>query len=151
DTDWMHGFYPYHEMNVYLGLLGLSLAVIGAGGAGLGDRWTNFWVLLAAIGGVLMLGRFTFLFDHAHQIPILGSSREPVGLHLWVALAVAALAAVGVDRLGRHGPIRLRYALTLAATLIVVSIPIMIYIYSPVWTQPRRWVQPYHLARYRWL
>src|SRR5205807_6962463 len=49
DTDWMDGFYPYHEMNAYLGLLGLALAVIGAGGPGLSDRWTNFWVLLAAI------------------------------------------------------------------------------------------------------
>ena len=151
DTDWMNGYYPYHEMNAYLGLLGLALAVIGAGGPGLSDRWTNFWVLLAAIGGILMLGKFTFLFDHAHQIPILGSSREPVRFHLWVSLAVAALAAVGVDRLGRPGPVRLRYAVGLAATLVLVSIPIMLYIYTPVWTQPRRWVGPYHLAQYRWL
>ena len=113
DTDWMDGFYPYHEMNAYLGLLGLALAVVGAGGPGLSDRWTNFWVLLAAIGGVLMLGKFTFLFDHAHQIPVLGSSREPVRFHLWVSLAVAALAAVGVERLGRPGPVRLRYAVGL--------------------------------------
>ena len=32
DTDWMDGFYPYHEMNAYLGLIGLALAVVGAGG-----------------------------------------------------------------------------------------------------------------------
>ena len=32
DTDWMNGFYPYHEMDTYLGLMGLALAVIGAGG-----------------------------------------------------------------------------------------------------------------------
>ena len=50
-----------------------------------------------------MLGRFTFLFDHAHRIPVLGSSRIPVRFHLWVSLAVAALAAVGVDRLARPG------------------------------------------------
>ncbi len=98
-----------------------------------------------------MLGKFTFLFDHAHQIPVLGSSREPVRFHLWVSLAVAALAAAGVDRLGRPGPVRLRYALGLALTLILVSIPIMLYIYNPVWTQPKRWAHAYHLARYRWL
>ena len=103
DTDWMHGFYPYHEMNAYLGLLGLALAVIGAGGPGLSDRWTNFWVLLAAIGGVLMLGKFTFLFDHAHQIPVLGSSREPVRFHLWVSLAVAALGRRGRRPAGPAG------------------------------------------------
>ena len=49
---------------------------------------------------MLMLGKFTFLFDHAHRIPVLGSSREPVRFHLWVSLGVAALAAVGVERLG---------------------------------------------------
>jgi hypothetical protein len=151
DTDWMNGYYPYHEMNAYLGLLGLALAVIGVGGPGLSDRWTNFWVLLAATGGILMLGKFTFLFDHTQLIPILGSSREPVRFHLWVSLGVSALAAVGVDRLGRPGPVRLRYTLGLAMTLVLISIPIIVYIYSPVWTHPRRWVQPYHLARYRWL
>ena len=50
-----------------------------------------------------MLGKFTFLFDLAHRIPVLGSSREPVRFHLWVSLAVAALAAVGVERLARPG------------------------------------------------
>ena len=67
DTDWMNGFYPYHEMDTYLGLIALALAVIGAGGPGLRDRWTSFWVLLAGIGGVLMLGKFTFLFDLREQ------------------------------------------------------------------------------------
>ena len=39
----------------------------------------------------------------------------------------------------------------LAGILVAVSIPIMIYIYAPVWTQPKQWTEPYHLARYRWL
>jgi hypothetical protein len=151
DTDWMDGFYPYHEMDTYLGLITLTLAVIGAGGAGQRDRWTSFWVILAGAGGLLMLGKFTFLFDYANRIPVLGSSREPVRLHLWVFLALAALAAVGVERLGRPGQVRLRGGLILAAVLIVASIPILIHVYAPVWTEPRRWTQPYHLDRYRWL
>jgi Bacterial membrane protein YfhO len=151
DTDWLDGFYPYHEMNVYLGLLGLALAVIGAGGPGLHDRWTGFWVLLAGIGGVLMLGKYTCLFDFAHQIPVLGSSRESVRFHLWVSLAVAVLAAAGVERLARPGLVGLRPALLLVAALVVASIPILVFIYAPVWTEPRRWTTPYHLARYRWL
>ena len=101
DTDWMDGFYPYHEMNAYLGVVGLALAVVGA--AAYRDRWVAFWVLLAGVGGVLMLGRFTLLFDAMPRVPILGSSRIPVRYHLWVSLAVAALAAVGVDRLARPG------------------------------------------------
>ncbi len=151
DTDWMNGYYPYHEMDTYFGLMGLALAVIGAGGPGLRDRWTGFWFLLAAVGGVLMLGKYTFLFDYANLIPVVGSSREPVRFHLWLSLAVAALAAIGVERLARPGPVRIRLAVIVVASLIAVSIPIMIYIYAPVWTDPGRWSTPYHLARYRWL
>ena len=39
----------------------------------------------------------------------------------------------------------------LAGLLIALSIPIMIYLYAPVWTEPKRWTQTYHLDRYRWL
>ena len=42
DTGWMHGFYPYHEMNTYVGLIAIVLAVVGAGGRALRDRWTTF-------------------------------------------------------------------------------------------------------------
>ena len=151
DTDWLDGFYPYHEMNTYMGLIAMALAVVGAGGMARRDRWVNFWVVLVGIGAVLMLGKFTFLFDRANQIPVLGSSREPVRFHLWVALGVAALAAVGVERLGRPGAVSLRGGLILGGVLVILSIPIMIYIYNPVWNEPKRWTSPYHLERYRWL
>jgi hypothetical protein len=151
DTDWMDGYYPYHEMNAYMGLIAMGLAVVGAGGIGRHDRWTNFWVLVVGVGSVLMLGRFTGLFDYAHRVPILGSSREPVRFHLWVSLGVAALSAVGVERLSRPGFVSLRSALTLAAVLVGLSIPIMLYIYTPVWAAPKRWSQPVHLARFAWL
>jgi hypothetical protein len=151
DTGWMNGYYPYHEMNAYMGLIAMALAVIGAGGPGRRDRWANFWVILIGLGAILMLGRFTFLYDRANHIPVLGSSREPVRFHLWVALGVAALAAVGVERLARPGAVSLRGGLILAGAMIALSIPIMIYIYTPVWTEPNRWATPYHLDRYRWL
>ncbi|MFO0890810.1 MAG: YfhO family protein [Isosphaeraceae bacterium] len=147
----MDGFYPYHEMNAYLGLLGLMLAVLGGGGPVRRDRWVVFWILLAAVGGVLMLGKFTLVFDYAHRIPVLGSSREPVRFHLWVTFAVAALAATGVERLARPGAVRIRPSLALAASLILASIPILTYVYGPVWTDPGRWHQPYHIDRFRWL
>jgi hypothetical protein len=148
-TDWMNGFYPYHEMNAYMGLIAMTLAIVG--GAAYRDRWVGFWVLLAGIGSILMLGRFTFLFDHAHRVPIAGSSRIPVRFHFWVALAVAALSAVGVDRLARPGVVRLRLAFGAAIALVITSIPIMIVVYAPVWTEPSRWALPNHLERFRWL
>ena len=149
DTDWMDGYYPYHEMNAYLGLTAIALAVIGA--AGYRDRWVAFWLFLAMLGCTLMLGKFTLLFDLAHRIPVLGSSRIPVRFHLWVSLAAAALAAVGVDRLSRPGEIRLRSAIIVIALMVVASIPILLYVYTPIVTEPTRWNLPYHIARYRWL
>ena len=149
DTDWMDGFYPYQEMDTYFGVLAIGLAVVGS--AALRDRWVAFWVVLAALGGLLMLGRYTLLLDFAHRVPILGSSRIPVRFHLWVALATSVLAAVGVDRLGRPGPVRLGAALTVVAVMVGASIPILLYVYAPVWTEPTRWRLPAHIDRYRWL
>jgi hypothetical protein len=151
DTDWLDGFYPYHEMNAYVGLIAIVLAVVGSRGRATRDRWSSFWVLLVGIGCVFMLGKFTFLFDYANRIPILGSSREPVRFHVWVSLGVAALAATGVDRIGRPGVVSLRHGLIVAGVLVAVSVPIMVYIYAPVWTQPSAWSKDYHLDRYRWL
>ena len=79
DTDWMDGFYPYHEMNTYMGLIAIVLAVVGAGGASARDRWSSFWVLLIGIGVVLMLGKFTFLFDYAHRLPFWGARASRCG------------------------------------------------------------------------
>ena len=151
DTDWMDGFYPYHEMNAYLGLLALGLAVVGASGPAGRDRWATGLALLTITGWLLMLGRFTFLFDYANRIPVAGSSRVPVRLHLWVSLGVAGLAAVGVERLRRPGVVSLRGAVALTAGLVVASLPILAYVYWPVWVETRAWTTPYHLNRYRWL
>ena len=149
DTDWMDGYYPYHEMNAYLGLIALSLAVIGAGAWR--DRWVGFWVLLAGVGGVFMLGRYTALFDFMNLVPVVGSSRIPVRYHLWVSLAVAVLAAVGVDRLARPGRVRLRGAVGFAAVLVVASLLIAAPRYIPAWTEARRWNTPEYHEHFQWL
>ncbi len=150
DTDWMDGYYPYHEMNTYLGLITIVLAAVGVGSPR--DRERGFWFILVCLAGVLMLGRYTFLFDYANRIPVLGSSREPVRFHLWVSLGMAVLAGMGVERIARPGaPPSLRRGLALAGLLVALSVPIMLALYMPVWTRPLEWVKPYHLLRYRWL
>ena len=95
----MDGFYPYHEMNTYLGLIAIALAVVGAGGAGARDRWVELLGLLIGVGCVLMLGKFTFLFDYAHRMP--GSGQ------LARAGAVPPLGFAGG---GRAGGVRRRAA-----------------------------------------
>ena len=153
DTDWIDGFYPYHEMNIYMGVVGLFLAMLGA--AANRDRWVASWLIVTAVGILLILGRFTFLMDLLPKVPLIGSGRIPVRYHLWVAMATSALAAVGVDRLGRIrlglGPVSVRTAWICLGTLGLISIPILLYAYSPVWNEPYRWNTRYHQLRYQWL
>ena len=149
DTDWMDGFFPYHEMNTYMSLLGLALAVVGT--AAYRVRWVGFWILLAGAALVLMMGRYTVFYDLWYRVPILGSGRIPVRYHLWLATAVAALAAVGVDRLARGPVVRLRWGALAVGTLLAVAVPVLVWTYTPVWTDSQRWTLPYHLDRYNWL
>ncbi len=149
DTDWLDGFYPYHEMNAYLGITALVLAVIG--GAACRDRWVAFWIFLAGLSCVLMLGRFTFVFDYANRIPIAGSSRIPVRFHLWLSLAAAALAGVGVDRLERGYLVRLRAPALLVVALVLFSLPIVFCAYLPAWSGAIRATITYHINRNHWL
>ena len=151
DTDWLDGYYPYHEMNTYMGLIAMCLAVVGA--RAYRDRWVGFWVLLVGVGGLFMLGRYTALFDFMNLVPVVGSSRIPVRYHLWVSLAVAALAGVGVDRLARSDPrpVQLRGAVWFALVLVGLSVLIVIPRYIPVWSEARRWDTPEYQAHFRWL
>ena len=151
DTDWMDGYYPYHEMNAYMGLVGLALAVLGARAAR--DRWVAGWIIVCGLGCLAMLGRYTALFDLMHRIPVVGSSRIPVRYHLWVSLAVAALAAVGADRLARAdlGRVRLRGALGSIGLLVLASLAVAAWVYAPAWADPRKWSGGTNLDRSRWL
>ncbi len=140
DTDWIDGPYPYHEMDISMGVVGLGLALLGA--AAYRDRWVGFWVVLAGLSATMMLGRYTFLFDRMHRVPVLGSARIPVRYHLGMSLAVAALAAVGVDRLSRPGRVRLRGAAAVLVGLAVVSAAILLVVYAPSWRGARRRASP---------
>jgi hypothetical protein len=82
---------------------------------------------------------------------VLGSSRIPVRFHLWVSLAVAALAAIGADRLCRPGPLRVNWPFGVILGLVILSLPILHRVYEPLWTKPGAWPLAYHQDRYRWL
>ena len=148
DTDWMNGFYPYHEMERLPRAAGSGAR--GDRGRGAGSaRSLDGSGSCCRPGACLMLGKFIFLFDYAHRIPMLGSSREPVRFHLWVSLAVAALAAVGIDRLGRPGSVP--HAPGVICRRTDRSRSRSCYIYSPGVEAAGHVDSPVHLAPYRWL
>jgi hypothetical protein len=149
DTDWMDGYYPYHEMDVYLGVVGLAMALVGA--ASHRDRWVGAWLVVGGVGLLLMLGRFTFLMDHFHQFPLIGRGRVPVRFHLWVALSASALAAVGVERLGHPGRVRLRVSLITIGLIVLASAAILSRVYEPAFRERWRWPRPSHAEHFGWL
>jgi hypothetical protein len=149
DTDWTDGYYPYHEMNAYLGLIDMALAVVGAGACR--DRWVGAWIVLCGVGMLFMLGRYTCLFDYMNLVPIVGSSRIPVRYHLWVSLAVAALASVGVDRLARPGRVRLGWAAGFTVAIVAASAFLMVREYTPLLTDSRWSSTPEYREHTRWL
>jgi len=150
DTDWMDGFYPYHEMNAYLGATALLFALIGA--RRWRDPWVGLWVFVAFVAAVFMLGRFTFVMDFWHRVPILGSSRIPVRYHLWATFSVAALASQGTDMVVRgREKLSLKQPLAILGILMVLAGAIFAWGMIPWWTEANRWTAEYHQERNRWL
>jgi hypothetical protein len=64
---------------------------------------------------------------------------------------VAALAAVGVERLGQSAGVSLRPGLILAALLVIISIPILCHVYAPLWPQLHARNPPRNVLQFRWL
>jgi hypothetical protein len=150
DTDWLDGFYPWQEMDVYLGVGTLILVIVGLKQRR--RRWLAPWVLAGVLGVALMLGRYTVLMDFWPGVPILGSARIPVRFHLWVTMAAAAVAAAGMDAVARGDrEVRLKPAVACLCILAFASIAILAAQYHPVWTQSRRWSRLEDQLHFTWL
>ena len=139
----MDGFYPYHEMNAYMGLIALALAVVGAAalprplGGVLGHPGR-------ASAALLMLGKFTFLFDHAAPRSRSWAARgSRCGTTCGSRWPWRRWRPSGSTGSARPGAVRLRPRVrSSAGWLVLLSIPILLYVYAPVWTEPSRWVLP---------
>lgn len=150
DTDWMDGFYPYHEMNAYLGATAMMLALVGM--RRWRDPWVGLWLFVGFVAAVFMLGRFTLAMDFWHRAPVLGSSRIPVRYHLWAMFATAALASQGIDRLvNDRVRVRLRSELAVLGVFAVAAIGVFAWGMIPWWTEAGRWTAAYHQERNQWL
>lgn len=150
DTDWMDGFYPYHEMNAYLGLTALMTALLGT--RRWRDPWVGLWCFVGFVSVLFMLGRFTMIMDFWHKIPILGSSRIPVRYHLWATFATAALASQGIDRLVSDSDrVKFRGILVVLGMFALAATGIFAWTMTPWWTEAGRWTAYYHQERNQWL
>jgi hypothetical protein len=83
----------------YLGVLTLFLGLVALRRRR--DQYTCFFCALSALALVLSLGHYTELFSLLYQIPGLKFFRIPTRFLLWLALAVAVLAGLGLDQILR--------------------------------------------------
>lgn len=97
------------ETTFYLGIPVVVLALAGA-------RRARGWAALAVVATVLMLGGPAW--DLVRLLPGFGGFRFPARFGLWLSVAVAVLAAHGLDRLARSAlPPKLRARLLWAAAV----------------------------------
>jgi hypothetical protein len=119
---WGQNFFPQgfpYILSLYLGPAALALAALGAlrGDAPLRRRL----LLLALAGAVVCLGRYAGLAALVEALPPLRMLRYPSKAFFSVHVALALLAALGLDALARTGARGWR-ALALAATVLALPL-----------------------------
>ena len=101
-----HGTYGSREIGffiqlcTYVGVVPLFLAW-----AALRERrdgQVGFFAVLALVGLVLALGKYTAIFSFFHQIPGFSLFRIPTRFLLWFALGVSVLCGLGLDQVLRR-------------------------------------------------
>ena len=102
DTQWLNSKInmPLHEMNFYIGLLPLFLVIFAI--ARRRDGPTLFFTLLAAFAGLFMLGKFTPFYRIVQVLPVFSQIRMPSRCAYLLVFALAALAALGLEKLGEE-------------------------------------------------
>lgn len=101
----------YFEDMIYIGVLPLIAAFAAFTGwlqrRTFLEHWQSFrtvpfWLLLAVIGFILALGKYTALYlIFYNYVPTFDSFREPVRWMIWPVFALCILAGIGIQNWGR--------------------------------------------------
>jgi Bacterial membrane protein YfhO len=94
-------YWHHNEAQIYLGLPAISLAMAGAVFAWRSrNRIAIFWSLVAVVGIILSLGKYSGPIARLlYHIPLISHFRSPNRHWIEVSLAVAVLAGYAIDRL----------------------------------------------------
>ena len=89
----------FGEYVAYIGVIGLGLALWGVFAGRFAGRRKWIWLLLAGLGLVLALGRFTPLYQQLAGLPGFNIFRVPARFLALYSLALAMLAGMGIEAL----------------------------------------------------
>jgi hypothetical protein len=84
------------EIPIYMGLLPLTLAIVGGRTDNQPKSFRYFWTIVAGISFLLMLGATTPVAWMSYQIPIYNKFRIPSRHGIELAMAVSVLAGLGI-------------------------------------------------------
>jgi hypothetical protein len=88
--------------SLYVGIGACALALVSSRNTTV-QRWRSFWWLVIAICTISALGEHTSVYPAAQRfVPLLQAFRYPVKYIVFLAIAMAALAAAGADTLLTH-------------------------------------------------
>ncbi|MBQ6103204.1 MAG: hypothetical protein IJL06_05975, partial [Kiritimatiellae bacterium] len=134
------GFPNFRQHSIYLGALGVALALFAVVGAcfdlrprarsgaerdAAEDRvppgLVLFWAAAAIVALLLALGRFGFLYRLFYHLPMMDKVRAPVKFVHLAELCVSVLFAFGLARLGREPDRRAKLAAKVSMVLLVAG------------------------------
>lgn len=106
DTVWFGGAFPYHEMDVYMGILPLVLLIVAV--TQVRERRMLPWFALWVTSVALMLGKYTIFYRVFAYIPYFDRMRLPSKYALLFSFSSSVLIAFGAEFLFTGRKIRLR-------------------------------------------
>ena len=116
-----------------IGVIGLGLALWALLGKGRPDRRQWIWLLIAAVGLALALGRYNPIYWTLAELPPFSLFRAPARFLALFTLGTAMLAGLGIESLAPEGVNRAenRRRIALVALLIALLIGLTAFVLRP--------------------
>ena len=121
---------------MYVGIVPLFLAGLAFQRKRRDSSW--FFLALGTFGLLLALGKFTPLYSVIHALPVLGGLRVPARFILLSNFSLAALAALGAQRVDDYD-VSPRWSFIWIGSLVVVAALILFAAYWPLRPPEQNW------------
>ena len=129
----LHGYWGRNPLKLHSEYLGAAVLVLAGAAFGWRPRraFVVFWLAATALALLVALGGHTPFYRLWYLLPMMKVVRAPSMIYFIVSLAVAALAAVGLERL-LSGDIRQRYLVGWAIAAAIIALLATLGVFSAI-------------------